>query len=76
MCVPMNQITEIPLSQYKIVVSIQRRGLLLLLSCFSLGNLIYITWCHCHPIISHSSKIHNGLHFWCRLTYVVPEKGR
>jgi len=29
---------------------------------------------HCHPIISCSSKIQNGLPFWCRLTQVVLEK--
>ena len=29
---------------------------------------------HCHPIVSCSSKIQNGLHFWCRLTQVVLEK--
>jgi len=33
------------------------------------------SWCHCHPIISCSSKIQNGLPFWCRLTQVVLEKG-
>ena len=33
-------------------------------------------WCHCHYIISCSSKIQNGLPFWCRLTQVVLEKGR
>jgi len=31
---------------------------------------------HCHPIISYSSKIQNGLPFWCRLTQVVKEKDR
>jgi len=31
--------------------------------------------CHCHPIISCSSKIQNGLPFWCRLTEVVMKKG-
>jgi len=29
---------------------------------------------HCHSIISCSSKIQNGLPFWCRLTQVVLEK--
>ena len=29
------------------------------------------SWCHCHPIISCSSKIQNGLPFWSRLTQVV-----
>ena len=28
----------------------------------------------CHPIISCSSKIQNGLPFWCRLTQFVLEK--
>jgi len=35
---------------------------------------IWSSWCHCHPIIICSSKIHNGLPFWCRLTQVVLEK--
>jgi len=35
---------------------------------------IWSSWCHCHPIISCSSKIQNGLPFWCRLTHVVLEK--
>jgi len=35
---------------------------------------IWSSWCHCHPIISCSSKIDNGLPFWCRLTHVVLEK--
>jgi len=34
-----------------------------------------VSWCHCHPIISCSSKIQNGLPFWCRLTQVVLERG-
>jgi len=34
---------------------------------------IWSSWCHCHPIISCSSKIQNGLPFWCRLTQVVLE---
>jgi len=32
--------------------------------------------CRCHPIMSCSSKIQNGLPFWCRLTLAVLEKGR
>jgi len=36
---------------------------------------IWSSWCHCHPIISCSSKILNGLPFWCQLTQVVLEKG-
>jgi len=35
---------------------------------------IWFSWCQCQPIISCSSKIQNGLPFWCRLTEVVPEK--
>ena len=36
---------------------------------------IWSSWCHCHPIISCSSKIQNGLPFWCQLTHAVLEKG-
>jgi len=35
---------------------------------------IWSSWCHCHPIVSCSSKIQNGLPFWCQLTQVVLEK--
>jgi len=35
---------------------------------------IWSSWCHCIPIISSSSKIQNGLAFWCRLTRVILEK--
>ena len=35
---------------------------------------IWSSWCHCYPIISCSSKIQNGLPFWCWLTQVVLEK--
>jgi len=35
---------------------------------------IWSSWCHCHPIISCSSKIQNDLPFWYRLTQVVLEK--
>jgi len=35
---------------------------------------IWSSWCHCHPIIFCSSKIQNGLPFWCQLTQVVLEK--
>ena len=31
---------------------------------------IWFSWCHCHPIISCFSKIHNGLSFWYRPTQV------
>ena len=36
---------------------------------------IWSSWCHCHPS-SRSSKIQNGLSFWCWLTQVVLQKGR
>ena len=32
---------------------------------------IWSSWCHCHPIISCSSRIQNGLPFWCRLTITI-----
>jgi len=37
---------------------------------------IWSSWCHCHchPIVSCSSKIQNGLPLWCWLTQVVLEK--
>jgi len=35
---------------------------------------MWSSWCHCHPVISCSSKIQNGLPFWCQLTQVVLEK--
>ena len=35
---------------------------------------IWPSWCHCHPIISCSSKIQNGLPFWYWLTQVFLEK--
>ena len=46
------------------------------LSVWSMVQMICIwsSWCHCHPIISCSSKIQNGLPFWCQLTQVVLEK--
>jgi len=37
-------------------------------------NLWIVGQYHCHPIIPCSSKIQNGLPFWCRLTQVVLEK--
>ena len=33
----------------------------------------YLSGARCHPIISCSSKIQNGLPFWCRLTQIVLE---
>jgi len=49
------------------------------LSVFSEVQIICIwsSWCHCHPIISCSSKTQNGLPFWFRLNsayQVVLEK--
>ena len=35
---------------------------------------IWSSWCHCHRVISCSSKIQNGLPFWCRLIQVVLDK--
>ena len=35
---------------------------------------IWSSWCHCHPIISCSNTIQNGLPVWYRLTQVVLEK--
>jgi len=35
---------------------------------------IWSRWCHCHSIISCSSKVRNGLPFWRRLTQLVLEK--
>jgi len=48
-------------------------GVLAQLSLWCEVQMIWIwsSWCHCHPIISCSSKIQNGLPFWCRLTQVV-----
>ena len=49
-----------------------------MVSCLEQVQMICIwsSGCHCHPIISCSSKIQNGLPYWCRLTQVVLEKGR
>ena len=51
-------------------------GVLAWLSVWSEVQMICIwsSWCHYHPIISCSSKIQNGLPFWCWLTQVVLEK--
>ena len=35
---------------------------------------IWSNWCHCHLVISCSSKIQNGLLFWCRLNQVFWKK--
>jgi len=46
--------------------------------CFYLSGArcICSSWCHCHPIVSCSSKIQNGLPFWCRLTRLSWKKCR
>jgi len=51
-------------------------GALAWLSVWSAMQMICIwsSGCHCHPIICCSSKIQNGLPFWCRLSQVVLEK--
>ena len=36
---------------------------------------IWLSWCHCHSLVSCFSKIQIGLPFWYRLTRVVPDKG-
>ena len=53
-----------------------RGGVLAWLSVWSKMQKIFIwsSWCHCHPIICCSSKIQNGLPFWCWLTQVVLER--
>jgi len=53
-------------------------GVLAWLSVWSEVQMICIwsSWCHCHPVISCSGKIQNGLPFWCRHTQVVLEKFR
>jgi len=45
------------------------------LSVWSEVQMICISssWCHCHLIISCSSKIQNGLPFSCQLTQIVLE---
>jgi len=37
---------------------------------------IWSSWCHCHPVISCSCKIHNSLPLWCRLPRLSWKKGR
>jgi len=51
-------------------------GIMAWLSVWNEVQIICIgsSWCHCHLIISCSSKIQYGLPFWCRLTQVVLEK--
>ena len=36
---------------------------------------IWPSWCHCHSLSLASVKSRLVLPFWCRLTWVVPEKG-
>jgi len=51
-------------------------GVLACLSVWSEMQMLcmWSSWCHCHSIISRSSKIQNGLPLWCRLMQVVLEK--
>ena len=37
---------------------------------------IWSSWCHCHSLSLASLKSTLVSPFWCRLTWVVPEKGR
>jgi len=36
---------------------------------------IWPSWCHCHSLSAASVKSTLVLHFWYRLTWVVPDKG-
>ena len=50
-------------------------GVVICLLCSEVQMIcIWSSWCHCHPTISCSSKIQNGLPSWYRLTQVVLEK--
>ena len=40
-----------------------------------MAQFLWVKCPYCYPNISCSSKIQNGLPFWCRLTQVVLEKG-
>jgi len=63
-------------SDYCSVMCLKCGEMLAWLSVWSEVQMICIwsSWCHCHPIISCSSNIQNGVPFWCRLTQVVLEK--
>jgi len=70
-----NWFTHICIFQHRVVLSGE---VLAWLSVWSKVQMVCIwsSWCHCHCIISCSSKIQNGLPFWCRLTQCVLEKRR
>ena len=51
-------------------------GVLALLSVWSeMQTCMWPSWCHCHSLSLASVKSRLVLHFWYRLTRVVPEKG-
>ena len=51
-------------------------GVLVWLSVWSeVHTCIWPSWCHCHSLSLASVKSRLVLPFWCRLTWVVPEKG-
>ena len=52
------------------------RGVLAWLSVWSkVQTCIWPSWCHCHSRSLASVKSRLILPFWCRLTWVVPDKG-
>ena len=52
------------------------RGVLAWLSVWSkVQTCIWPSWCHCHSRCLASVKSRLILPFWCRLTWVVPDKG-
>ena len=54
----------------------QRGGVLVWLSVWSnVHTCIWPSLCHCHSLSLASVKSRLVLPFWCRLTWVVPEKG-
>ena len=51
-------------------------GVLAWLSVWSeVQTCIWPSWCHCHSLSLASVKSRLILPFWCRLTWVVPDKG-
>ena len=51
-------------------------GVLAWLSVWSeVQTCIWPSWCHCHLLSLASVKCRLVLPFWCRLTWVVPDKG-
>ena len=43
---------------------------------FKVQTCTWPSWCHCYSLSLASVKSRLVLPFWCRLTWVVPEKGR